>query len=334
MTSQSDATRRFTPRPTDVVVGIDGSDTSSAALAWALREAQLREARLRLITAYGMPLLENTSIASAYREVHGKLRDIAADTVRSARAEVSGQGVEVVGAVIEGDAAGALISAAETAGLLVVGSRGLGGFTGRLLGSVSSALPGHAQCPVVVIPGAETKGRHKNRSHSDDVGHTGVVAGIDGSEPAAAAALDAAEYAHRRGLPLTLLRARPPVESYIPLPLTEWELEGLQSGIDSEAAWLGRYFPELNITARITDRQPVEVLANASDTAELVVLGNRGRGGFASLVLGSTSRSVVHHALGPVMIVPHDAGNPDARLSDRTDPEPDSSPAADSSKGS
>lgn len=320
MTSPSDAKRSFTPRPTDVVVGIDGSDTSAAALTWALREAQLREARLRLITAYGMPLLENTSIASAYREVHGKLREIAADTVRDARAEVSGQGVEVVGAVVEGDAAGALISAAETAGLLVVGSRGLGGFTGRLLGSVSSALPGHAQCPVVVIPGAETKGRHKNRSGIGDVGHTAVVAGIDGSEAAAVAALDAAGYAHRRGLALTLLQARPPVESYIPLPLADWELEGLQAGIDSEAAWLKRHFPGLDVTARITDREPVEVLAGASYTADLVVLGNRGRGGFASLVLGSTSRSVVHHALGPVMVVPHEAANPDARLADRTDP--------------
>lgn len=287
-------------------------------MTWALQEAQLRDARLRLITAYGIPLLGYTTMAVAYQEAFNTIREIASNTVRDARAKVLDQGVEVSGATVEGDAAGALIKASEAAGLLVVGSRGLGGFAGRILGSVSSALPGHAQCAVVVIPSAEAKGKQTNRERGTSLAFSGVVAGIDGSDYAAAAALTAAEYAQRRGLGLTVIWSRPPVPSYIPWRLADAEMNELQAYVENEAEWLKGHFPDLDITARFYDRLPVETLADATATADLVVLGNRGHGGFAGLMMGSTSQSVVHHLRGPVMIVPTDKKAPDPRLENRT----------------
>jgi nucleotide-binding universal stress UspA family protein len=142
-----------------IVVGIDGSDVSKAALRWALAEAQLRHATVEAVHAW-LPL---PIVASDVAPVPGQasaaeliaslppLQDAAEQLVRRAVEEVaSDASVEVEGIAVEGPAAQVLIDRSRTAELIVVGSRGHGGFVGLLLGSVSFQVAHHAMCPVVI----------------------------------------------------------------------------------------------------------------------------------------------------------------------------------------
>ena len=136
-----------------IVVGVDGSDHAARALAWAIDEAKLRGARLHALTSwqtsmsYGSPGYAPQMSPSISESLHDVAERMAAGAAEQARAA----GVEADGAVQEGQAADVLIAAAATADLLVVGSRGHGGFTGLLLGSVSAQVAHHAPCPVVIV---------------------------------------------------------------------------------------------------------------------------------------------------------------------------------------
>lgn len=319
MKHQSSSAKPFTPGRADIVVGVDGAGTNAAALSWALQEATLRDARLWLLTAYSVPLPGYTASAGSYHEILDRLHEAAEIVASEALETAVDAGVNASAVVIDSEPAAALVQASEKAGLLVVGSRALGRFGSRILGSVSGALPGHTHCPTVIVPHPEARNRkHHRRMEQEPLPTaTGVVAGIDGSAQAAAAALVAAEHAQRRGLGLTLMWARPPESSHIPWVLTEAEVAEFQSWTDHEAAWLQGHFPKLDISAHFLERLPVEALSEASATADLLVVGNRGRGGFASLIMGSTSQSVVHHIRGPVMVVPYDKTRLDPRLENR-----------------
>jgi nucleotide-binding universal stress UspA family protein len=133
-----------------IVVGVDGSAASVSALRWALREAQLRGGEVRVVHAWSYP------VASTFHEASHVMKLPFAENAASvlekciAAAEPD-PGVDVEKTVVEGPAAPALIEAARDASLLVVGSRGLGGFSGLLLGSVSQQCAHHAACPLVII---------------------------------------------------------------------------------------------------------------------------------------------------------------------------------------
>jgi len=138
-----------------IVVGVDGSEGSKAALRWALEEARLRRTPLELVYAWPIP-----QVALGYgfgpaldQEYIDSLRDAAARLLDEVLAEVSSaaEGVEVSRSAIEGSAAAVLVEKAEGAELLVVGSRGLGGFSELLLGSVGHQCVQHAPCPVVIV---------------------------------------------------------------------------------------------------------------------------------------------------------------------------------------
>lgn len=148
----------------EVVVGIDGSPGSLAALRFALAEARLRGAKLVALHAWQLPLAEGPGpftlglpsletpvdeAAEAYARAAGSLLDQVVDTV------AGDAGVEVERRVVEGGAAAALVEASAGAELLVVGARGHGGVAGLLLGSVSDQCVHHARCPVVVVPAAQ-----------------------------------------------------------------------------------------------------------------------------------------------------------------------------------
>ena len=138
-----------------IVVGIDGSPESKEALRWALAEAKLRGARLRVVHTWVVPyiaagpgldpVLDAGMIENAERLaedlVRGELDEVAAETA----------GLDIERAVVEGTPAAVLLEAAQGADLLVVGSRGRGGFAGLLLGSVSQQCAHHAPCPVVIV---------------------------------------------------------------------------------------------------------------------------------------------------------------------------------------
>ena len=132
-----------------IVVGVDGSDCSLDALRWAVDEARLRGARIVAVNAWSLPQVSTYSEAAHVAEL--SFEEHARTALAEAVAGVDAAGVEVERVVREGPAAAVLIDAARDASLLVVGSRGLGGFTGLLLGSVSQQCVQHAACPVVVV---------------------------------------------------------------------------------------------------------------------------------------------------------------------------------------
>jgi nucleotide-binding universal stress UspA family protein len=139
-----------------IIVGVDGSEHSQRALAWAMREAQIRESPLTVISV--SPAIVSRWGAVSYPE--GNLdqeqarQEIEADVAKEAAA-LSGTAPQVTVRVIPGSPAAELVAAATDADLLVVGSRGSGGFARLMLGSVSSQVAQHAACPVVVIPGPD-----------------------------------------------------------------------------------------------------------------------------------------------------------------------------------
>ena len=146
-----------------VVVGVDGSPGAARALEWAVSEAGLRKARLHVVHAWMVPLIEaipdawvigSPVVEPTDEEVYEHLAAASSKVLGAAvdQAKALEPGLELVGELVEMRAAPALIAAAEDAELLVVGSRGRGGFTGLLLGSVSAQCVHHAPCPVVIVP--------------------------------------------------------------------------------------------------------------------------------------------------------------------------------------
>lgn len=137
-----------------IVVGVDGSDGGRAALRWAVEEAELRHATVEVVLAWDMPytfgdpmMMLPFDLAEEASHARQQLEDLVTDEVRGQH-----QGLEVNRIVAQGPAAEILLHMAKGADLLVLGSRGLGGFKGLLLGSVSQQCVQHAPSPVVVIP--------------------------------------------------------------------------------------------------------------------------------------------------------------------------------------
>ena len=136
---------------TKIVVGVDGSPQSEHALRWAAEQARLTGGELHAVIAWQLPA--SYGFAAVYDDVDwaGDAREILDRTIKAALGDDDG----VHRHVREGHPAAVLVDAAESADLLVVGSRGPGGFAGLLLGSVSRHVVAHAACPVVVVPSAE-----------------------------------------------------------------------------------------------------------------------------------------------------------------------------------
>jgi nucleotide-binding universal stress UspA family protein len=135
-----------------IVVGLDGSEAASAALAFAVAEARLRGAQVDAVIAWHEPYVAPTMTPvvadpAVFEESAERALDRALEGV-----DQSGEPVKIERRVVHGSAAGVLLEAAEGATMLVVGSRGRGGFAGLLLGSVSQQVVHHATCPVVIIP--------------------------------------------------------------------------------------------------------------------------------------------------------------------------------------
>src|SRR6476661_10209997 len=315
--------------PRGIVVGVDGSDHGQCALVWAAREAQRRRRPLHIVTAYSVPIFAASGLDGGYATVDDSvIREGAEAILRQALEKVAAYDVDVTSSVENGDAAGVLLEISETAELLVVGTRGRGGFVGRLLGSVSSALPAHAKCPTVTVPLicsdrlGETTDDKRVRAEQAKEGHKRVenvvVVGVDGSEQARVAVLEAAAQAERLSAPLRLVCAVPQYSgslAWVPTPMDRDALfADIKEQLEAGKAWLKSHYPNLPVEPELVDGSPVDILVEASRHVELVVVGTRGRGGFAGMLLGSTSDGILHHAKGPVMVVPD---REDPRLADR-----------------
>ena len=306
----------------EIIVGVDGSEQSLGALHWAAREARRRSAPLHVVTAYTVPMIGGSTFDVGYAAFDDAAMSRAVEElVADARRRVAELDVEVRSTVQAGDPSGVLVDLSRDAQLLVLGSRGHGRFLGRLLGSVSTAVPAHAHCPVGIIPlqwGTDYRVSENVSRRPAFV--DGVTVGSDGSPHASAAMLWAADEAEQLGVPLTVLCAAPSDAgsyAWLPSPVDFDDLRGeVRAALDVCVQWLRGHFPGLEITGELADGSPIDALVERSARTQLVVTGTRGRGGFAGMLLGSTSQGVLHNCTGPAMIVPRFE---DPRLADRPD---------------
>lgn len=325
-----------------VLVGVDGSPPSLAALDWAAAYAKVHAKNLHLVCAYSVPSFTAAALDGGYAALDDTaIAEGARAVLDEALARVAPLGVQATSAVATGDAAAVLVELSRGADLVVVGTRGRGGFAERLLGTVSSALPAHAHCPTVVVPyrrhdrtgpgsrgvPAEVPGTVRAEAPEPGAvaGEPGVepgadavrptlpvrriVVGVDGSEAAEVALARAVREAESWGAELTAFTA-------VPIGTTTSFLAWLPSAIDHEAVLhdvgagldvvvdraLAEH-PDVQVRRHVLDGTAAQLLTEFSEAVDLVVVGSRGRGGFAGLLLGSTSQAVLHHASCPVMVV-------------------------------
>lgn len=294
----------FDPAARDlgVAVGFDGSANSELAVAYAAGVAARRGSRLSVITTYraALPVYANYASLGAEPE-DAAWKQMAGYLLEDAAKLLTGHPGEVSYLTIEGDSVGALVEASARAHLMVVGARGRGGFLGRVLGSVSTALPAHAHCPTVVVPagGEPSTGQ--------------VVVGVDGSPHGRRAALHAAREAAERGTSLLLLTAmqRPDSGEYwFPLrpgdaqELVERRRAELAEDLAGEVAWVEQHVPGIEVSGEVQEGVAAAILHDAEPAAQLIVVGSHGRGALKSALLGSVSRATLHGAQRPVMVVP------------------------------
>lgn len=314
-----------------IVVGIDGSDASLNALDFAIAEASATGRSIRLVGAYTIPSVAAATIDVSYVPIDDSaVRAAVTESLKAAAAKVKEADVAVEAIIEIGDAAGVLVEETAQASLAVVGSRGRGGFAGRLLGTVSSALPAHSHCPTIVVPVGWSKDAERTAKQTasfplaDSAGTTfefdeeaetiegpdfsgRVVVGVDAMGKESPALWKAAELAEERGTPLTIVGV---ITTSIVGP--EWlpstgELKKFvdrgTEKLEAAASAVREKHPNLEAGWLLLDGQPSEALVRASDTADILVVGTRGRGGFAGLLLGSTSQSVLPYSHCPTMVV-------------------------------
>jgi nucleotide-binding universal stress UspA family protein len=282
-----------------VVVGADGSPCSLFAVRAAAAEAVERGRPLRIAHAFIWPSL-GVAVGPASNGPSDMGMRVTAERILAeavSEAEQAAPGVHVTAALVDGAPAPVLLGESREAVLLVIGDRGLGGFGSLMLGSVALHTTAHAACPVLVVRG---------REHASGP----VVVGVDDSAGSASAVGFAVEEAARRHTGLIAVHAWGAFDARsqknaFPLAYEPGALKDEERRVLSEAlaGWAQR-FPEVAITQELVrGQQPAAALIEWSQNAQLLVTGARGRGGFAGLLLGSVSQTVLHHASCPVAVV-------------------------------
>lgn len=290
-------TAQFAPSTLPVVVGVDGSDSARRALVWATGEARRRKVGLHLVTAFAWAAPHGrTGLSERYRtELMDRAgRQVLAEAVAAAK-EVA-PGLEMTSELVVGPPVAVLGEQARHAQLLVVGSRGLGGVTGLLLGSVAVALAAHASCPMVVVRGEDRP----------DAADLPVGIGVDGSPTSEAALAFAFEAAAVRGVGLVAVHTWADVEFRPGMaPLVDWSSIAEDEEVvlaERLAGWSTKY-PDVPVRRVVQRDGAATALVELSRDAQLVVVGSRGRGQLSGLLLGSVSHGVLHRSHCPVAVV-------------------------------
>ncbi|PXY35838.1 universal stress protein [Prauserella flavalba] len=286
-----------------IVAGVDGSTSALHAVAWAAAEAAPRREKLRLVAAYLVPEHGYPSFLTTVRELREGLRAQGEDRLREAReaAEKAAPGVDVETVLVEADPTVTMLAESRTARVVVLGSRGLGGFSGLLVGSTAVALAAHGSCPVVVVRGRGAEGVPPTEGP--------VVVGVDGS-PASVVAIEFAfAEAAARDVPLVAVRTwndamlEATVRMY-PLSVNPDDIDAEERALlEAQVDAVREDYPDVPVEPVLARGRPARTLLEQAERAQLIVVGSRGRGGFRGLLLGSTSRALVTHATCPVAVV-------------------------------
>ena len=282
-----------------IIVGVDGSPASDAAVGWAAHDAVLRHLPLTVVhvvhpviaTLPYSPLPEGTAL---WQENEG--RRILADALKLARDTTDDDPrTPIESELLFSATVPTLVDLSKEAELMVVGTYGRGALTRGLLGSVSSSLVRRAHCPVAVIRDEDPQ--------MPDPAQAPVLVGIDGSPASELATAIAFDEAARRRANLVAVHAWSDTEIF-ELPGLDWsavKAEEERLLAEALAGWQERY-PDVTVHRLLVCDRPARVLVETSEAAQLVVLGSHGRGRFAGTVLGSVSNAVVQSVRMPVIV--------------------------------
>jgi nucleotide-binding universal stress UspA family protein len=276
-------------------VGVDGSEEALRAVRWAVPEARRRQATLRLVTAFAWTDDRMVGWPGLGQAAYGERLRAAAEHDLAAAASVAAQldpDLPVEQDLVLGFPGGVLVDQARGAELLVVGDNGRGRLGSVLAGSVAVGVAAHAACPVVVVRGVEPQPDER----------LPVVVGIDGTPLSEAAVAFAFEAASARRAPLVA------VHTWVgPLiaELVDWQsaaVESEESLAERLAGW-GAKYPDVHVQRVVARTSAARALLDQAARAQLVVVGCRGHGEMAGLLLDSVSNALVHAAPCPVVIV-------------------------------
>lgn len=281
--------------PGEIVVGVDGSASSNAAVRWATAQAGRRNAPLRLVHVAAAPSITNvmpavptefeawqdTQAREVLREATELVAQISAETGVSARIADTD--------IYHAAPVPTLIDLSKGAEMIVVGSRGMGAFRRTLLGSASTGLIHHAHCPVAVI--------HDGPTPSADLP---VVVGVDGSPASVEATALAFAEASRLGVDLVAVHAWSD-DSLFAVPGVDWAavVVGEEEILSQRLAGMSEDYPDVTVHRVVVRDQPARYLAEQAQSAQLLVVGSHGRGGFAGMLLGSVSTALAHTVTTP-----------------------------------
>ncbi|MFH8798812.1 universal stress protein [Streptomyces sp. NPDC017936] len=298
----------------NVTVGLDGSSESRAAAEWAAREAKSRGLPLRLVHVW-QPVPEpmtQAPVLGTETQQHWSER-IPREAAEGVR--LRHPGVEVSVEQIPGNPMDKLAEAAQDAELLVLGSRGLSGIGGFLVGSVGMSVIAHTQTPVVLVRAGE---QAADEHEADPAGipsaataYRPVVLGLDTGHPHDAVIAFAFEEAARRGTALKAVHGwnLPPYYAYaLPADLgLNAELGRQEAAALTEVLrpWRQK-FPDVEVVEETRMGSPADHVVDASREASLVVVGRRVRRGPLGAHIGPVTHAVLHHATAPVAVVAHD----------------------------
>jgi nucleotide-binding universal stress UspA family protein len=288
-----------------IVVGLDGSPESLAAARWAAHDAALRGLSLHLVHAFTIPavgMIGYTVPTALTDGLYANGEQILADAATELHA--ARPDLEITRGLVQADPRPVLVQASDGAALTVVGTRGGGRIPDVVLGSVAVHVTAHAHSPVAVIPNGSAA-----RTATDGP----VRLGVDGSRISEAAVEFAFDEADRRRARLQAVIVRDDTDLRglvavgTPLDLVE---EGKEHALLAEqlAGWRDKY-PDVVVEQVVRRGRAAEALLRADTDGpdpQMIVVGSRGRGGFAGLLLGSTSHSLIGHSRWPVLVVrPH-----------------------------
>lgn len=285
-----------------ILVGVDGSAQCDAAVSWAANEALMRNVPLTIahvispVTVGWSPAgMTGTPVLQQIGEWQAEqAQRTVGDAVRIAREISAGDALRIDTETPCGPIVPVLRDLGKQSALVVVGSRGNRAPARMILGSVSTALVHHSYCSVAVVGGPMPPERRQ----------APVVVGIDGSpasEKATALAFDEASW---RNVELVAVHAWSDavVPNAAPVPWSEVSAEAEETLAQRLAGWQESH-PDVVVRRVVVRDNPADALLAQADSAQLLVIGSHGRGGFAGMLLGSVSNAVVHGAQAPVIVV-------------------------------